>query len=204
MPVNNTIPYEVIAAPYDVYWAVVGSAFPDIDEEPSAPWGLLGTSGSLNYTEAGVTIAHSDETVQWKSLGDTGTRKVFRVGEGLAVRLVLADVSLEQYRHALNLNTVTAVPAAVGSAAYKWIGLSKGPFVTQVALLVRGPSAYGDGWYSHYRIPIAFQTGNPEPVFVKGEPAGLALEFTAVVDPDALTAVERFGRLVMQTSDAGT
>lgn len=204
MPINNTVPYEVIAAPYDVYWAEVGTPFPDIDAVPLSPWALVGTSGSLNYTEAGVTIAHSDETVQWRALGDTGTRKVFRTGEGLAIRFVLADLSLEHYRHAINLNAVNTVAQGVGSPGYKWIGLSKGPFVTQVALIVRGPSAYGDGMFAQYQVRIAFQTGNPEPVFVKNEPAGLALEYTAVVDPTAATVYERFGRLVMQTSEAGT
>jgi hypothetical protein len=204
MPINNTVPYEVIAAPYEVYWAEVGTAFPDVDTPPGASWALVGTSGSLNYTEAGVTIAHSDETVQWRALGDTGTRKVFRTGEGLAIRFVLADVSLEHYRHALNMNAVTAVPATVGNPGYKWIGLSKGPFVAQVSLLVRGPSAYGDGMASQYQVRIAFQTGNPEPVFLKNEPAALALEYTAVVDPTAPTVYERFGRLVVQTAEAAT
>lgn len=202
MPTNNTIPYEVIAAPYQVYWAVTGSAFPKIEDTPSSPWALLGTSGNLNYTEAGITVAHTEEIVEWRSLGDTGTRKVFRTSESLKIRLVLADVTLEQYRHALNLNSVTDVPPAT-DAGYRWIGLSKGPFVSQVALIVRGPSAYGDAMFSQYQIPFCFQTGNPEITFANsGEPAGLALEWTATIDPDAPTTAERFGRLVMQDAAA--
>lgn len=204
MPFNNTVPYEVIAAPYEVWWAEVGTAFPDVDEAPGVGWTQVGTSGSLNFTEAGVTVAHSQAVTQWRASGDTGTRKVFRTEEGLAVRLVLADVSLEQYRLAMNNNAVSTVQSTVGHPGYKKLGLSRGPFVAQMALLVRGPSAYGDGWASQYEIPIAFQTGNPEPVFgVKGEPAGLALEWTAVVDPSQ-AETERFGRLLMQTEDADT
>jgi len=68
-----------------------------------------------------------------------------------------------------------------------------------MALLVRGNvSGYGDGFKSQYEIPVCFQSGSPEPVYTKGEPAGLALEFTALEDPAAATPDMRFGRLVMQ------
>ncbi len=46
-----------------------------------------------------------------------------------------------------------------------------------MALLIRGDaSPYGDAYGSQYEIPACFQSGSPEPVFTKGEPAGLALE----------------------------
>jgi hypothetical protein len=64
-----------------------------------------------------------------------------------------------------------------------------------------GVSPYGDGWNLQYEVPIAFQTGEPEVIYRKDEPAGLALEWTAIIDPSAVSADERFGRLVAQHQD---
>jgi hypothetical protein len=55
-----------------------------------------------------------------------------------------------------------------------------------------------------YEIPVAVQIGEPEVVFVKGEPAALNLEFMALEDPDASSADERFGRIIAATSEPGT
>lgn len=202
MPTNNTQPYEVISAPFQVYTAVTGSAFPKIEDTPSSPWTLLGTSGNLNYMDSGITVSHTEEVAEWRSLGDIGTRKVFRTSEGLKIKLVLADISLEQYKHALNENSVTDVPPAT-DAGYRKIGLSKGPFVSQVALILRGPSPYGDGMYMQYQIPFVFQTGSQEVVYANsGEPAGLSLEFTASIDPNAASSAERFGTIIAQDAAA--
>jgi hypothetical protein len=159
MPINNTVPFEVIAAPYSVYWAALGPTWPAINAAPGAQWTPFGTSGNLNITEAGVTVAHPQETTRWRALGDIGTRKVFRTSEDLMVRFVLADVSLEQYRHAINSNAITTVAAGAGTAGYKKIGLSRGAFVNQVALLIRGVSPHLADGFSQYEIPIAFASG---------------------------------------------
>jgi hypothetical protein len=200
MSVTNSVPYEVIAAPFVVYYAPVGEAFPTFDAAVAGNWVRIGTSGELNYTEDGVTVQHSQEIKEWMSGGDTGPRKVFRVKEGQKVKFKLADLTLEQYRLGLNMNPITTVPAGSGTAGYKKIGLSRGNDVAQRAILVRGDiSPYGDGFKSQYEIPIAFQTGEPEVVLgKKGEPADLMLEFTTVIDPNASTPEERFGRLRVQ------
>lgn len=198
------VPYEVIAAPFTLYTAPVGEAFPAIDATPAGNWTKVGTSGALNYGEEGVTVDHGQDVSEWKGLGDTGPRKVFRTGESLKISLMLHDISLEQYRHALNMNAVTDVAAGAGTAGYRKIGLSRGSTVVQRALLVRGPSGYNDenGWNSQYEVPLAFQTGEPEVVYRQGDPAGLALEWTAVIDPNAASDAERFGRFVMQDATA--
>lgn len=195
---NNSLPFEVIAAPFVVWFSPVGTAFPLINAAPAAPWAKVGTSGDLNYTEDGVTVGHSQEVEKWRALGDVGSRKVFRVSEDMMIRLALADLTLEQYQHALNANPVTTVPAGSGTAGYKKIGLSRGFAVATVALLVRGPSPYGDDFTMQFEIPRAAQSGNPEPVMKNGTPAALALEWTALVDPNAANAEERFGRLLAQ------
>jgi len=200
----NTEPLEIIAAPFTVWLAPVGSTFPDIDAEPDAPWVKVGTSGDLNYLDDGVKVAHSQSINFFRALGDCGSRKAFRTEEDLKISLVLADLTLEQYKLALNSNTVTDTPASVGVAGIKSIGLSRGFGLATSALLVRGPSAYMEEGQAQYEVPIAVQTGTPEVVFRKDTPAALALEWTALVDPDASAETERFGRLIVQTADAET
>jgi len=199
MPANS-LPYEIIAAPFKVYFAPVGTAFPLINAAPIAPWALVGSSGDLNYLDEGVKVSHSQTMNPFRALGDAGVRKTFRTEEDLMIGLTLADLTLEQYAHALNSNAVTTVAAGAGTAGYKKIGLSRGFSVATVALLVRGPSPYGDGWTMQFEVPRAAQTGNPEPVMQKGEPAALALEWTALVDPNAATEFERFGVLRAQSA----
>lgn len=198
-------PYEVVAQPFTLWVAPVGTAFPDVDTAPNGSWTKVGTSGDLNYTEDGVTVTHSQSVELWRALGSTGPRKAFRGEEELRIALTLADLTLEQYKNAMNYNTVTDTPAGVGTPGYRKLGLSRGLAVNQRALLVRGNGGpYGDAMAMQYEIPVAVEAGEPEVVFMKTEPAGLALEFVALEDPNASSAAERFGRLVAQDAVAGT
>ena len=201
----NAIPYEVVAQPFTLYVAAVGTAFPEIDETPGVSWTKVGTSGDLNYTEDGVTVTHSQSVEMWRALGSTGPRKAFRTEEELHIALTLADISFEQYALALNYNSVSTDAPGAGTAGFKTLGLSRGLDVPQRALLVKGAGGpYGASYPVQYEVPVAVQVGEPEVVFVKGEPAGLALEFAALEDPDASDETERFGRLIAQNADAGT
>lgn len=196
-------PFEVVAQPFTLYVATVGTAFPAIDATPGGGWTKVGTSGDLNYSEDGVTVSHNQTVEKWRALGSTGPRKAFRTEEELHVMLTLMDLTLEQYQLAMDYNTVTTQAAGTGVAGYKKLGLTRGLEVTPKALLVRGSgSPYGDGWNTQYEIPVAVQVGEPEVVFQKGEPAGLALEFEALEDPDAGSVAERFGRIIAQHATA--
>lgn len=194
-------PYEVVAGAIDAYLAAVGTPFPDVDEVPSGSFVLIGTSGNLNYDESGVSIAHKDKIETFRPLGSTAPMKAFRTEEELDIQLKLVDVSLEQYKLALNSNVITTVAGISGHPAYKSLGLTRGGEVQQYALLLRGEglSAYGIGAFQ-YEFPVVFQGGDPTPIYAKGKPAMLALSFMALVDPDATSADERFGRLVQQTA----
>lgn len=192
----NATPYEVIAAPFTVWVAAVGAVFPSVGDEPdSSDWTLVGSSGSLNYDDAGVKVEHKQSMAFWRSLGDSGSRKVFRSTEDLVISLELVDVTLEQYALALNGNAVTPNTGEVK------LGLSRGLTVDTRALLVRGPSPYVADGAMQFEVPIAVQTGSPQVVFKRDDPAGLALEWTALVDPAASSDDERFGRLVAETSE---
>ena len=191
-------PYEIIGAPLTLWLGPVGTAFPLIDAAPDVAWVKVGTSGDRNYSDEGVTVVHSQNVEQARPVGSTGPVKAWRTEEDLMIRLTLWDLTLEQYAAALNDLAVATTAAGAGTAGFKEIGLSQGQDVATYALLARGVSAYGDGFNAQYEVPRCYQAGNPELVYVKGVPAGLELEFTALEDLDAGTDAERFGRVVMQ------
>ncbi len=192
-------PYEIIAAPFTLYLAPLGTAFPLITAAPSGDWIKVGTSGDLNYSEDGVSVSHSQAFGQARPVGGTGPRKAWRTEEDLMVSLTLWDMTLEQYAVALNGNEVAATAAGVGTAGFKKLALYRGGEVELMSLLVRGDvSPYGASYKSQYQVPVCYQSGSPEPVFSKNGPAGLALQFTALEDVDAATPDARFGHLVIQ------
>src|SRR5687768_4200929 len=139
-------PFEIIAAPFTLWLAPVSTAFPVITAEPAEAWKKVGTSGDRNYSEDGVTVAHSQAFSQARPAGATGPVKAFRTEEDLLVSLTLWDLTLEQYANSLNGNTVATTAAGVGSAGFKALKLYQGTDVEVMALLIRGTSsAYGDG-----------------------------------------------------------
>ncbi|MFQ5775863.1 MAG: hypothetical protein ACE5GS_15175 [Kiloniellaceae bacterium] len=192
-------PFEIIATPFTLYWAPVAEPFPLIDAAPAGNWSQIGTSGNRNYSDEGVTVAHGQSVELFRPVGSTGPVKASRTEESLIIRVTLWDLLLEQYRLLLNNNVVATTAAASGTAGFKEVPIYQGLSVNTLALLVRGDvSPEGAGWKSQYEVPVCFQSGSPEPVFAKGAPAGLTLEFTALEDPNAATASARFGRLVVQ------
>ena len=114
--------------------------------------------------------------------------------------------------HALAARAGAGEDASPGSVAVRAADLSavvgpglayKGAQVATMALMLRsGVSPYGDAMSLQYELPNCFQSGNPQPAFRKGEPAGLEFEFTGLKDPNAATEAESFGRLVIQHQQA--
>lgn len=199
-----TAPLEIVSAPFEVYVGPVGESFPDTDETPGGNWVLIGTSGNLNYTEDGVTVSHQQTIEKFRAHGSTGPRKAFRTEEELMISFTLADMTLENYKHALNQNTVTDVAAAAGVPGYRHINNYQGLDVDQRALLVRGVDAspYQAGAEIQYEVPVCYESGSKELVSSKGTPMALSLEYTALEDPNAASEGLRFGRILMQDADA--
>lgn len=195
-----TTPYEIVAQPFTLWLASVGTTFPLIDVAPSGSWVKVGTSGELNYTEKGVTVAHQQKVKLFSALGSVGPRKAFRTEEGVKITLTLVDITLEQYQNALDYNNVTTTVAVTGFAGFKKVGLSRSFDVSQKALLVRGigASPYASGMNVQYEVPICVQASEPTVTYMKGDPAGLELEFIALEDASAANVDERLGRLVAQ------
>lgn len=191
-------PYEIIGQPLSLWLAPVGTAFPAVTADPSSPWVKVGTSGDRSQNEEGVTVTHSQTLNKVRTGGSTGAVKVFRPEEDLMFRLTLLDVSLEQYKLALNSNTLTTVAAGSGTIGTKTVGLSRGKAVTTYALLVRGVSPYGDAFNMQYQVPRCYQAASPAIVYRKGQPAGIELTFEALEDLGAASEAVRFGSIVAQ------
>jgi len=184
MNVNNSAPFEIIAAPFTVWAAVVGTTFPDVDTDPSASWVKLGTNGDKNYDEDGVKIKASQKLNFLRTLGSTGPAKAFRIEEDIVVSFDLLDMTLEMIKHAFNGNTVTDTAAVSGTPGYRSMPLLRGLDVTQRALLVRGPSSYAASMNMDLRLPRVVNEGEPEIIGAKGKAMALALAWRAVEDPD--------------------
>ena len=177
-------PFEVMAGPFEVYLAPVGTTFPDIDATPGNDWELLGTSGSKSLTEDGIKVRPEQNIEKFRPLGSTGIRKVWRTSEDLMVEFTLVDATLEAYASVLNDATVTDTAAGIGTAGHRSIDLLQGPSVATFAMLIRGDglSPYGDGYNTQWELPIVHQQDNPETAYVKGVPVGLKCTFAAIED----------------------
>ena len=186
---ENSAPFEIIAAPFTAWLAPIGTAFPAIQAEPAATWLKLGKSGDKNISEDGVSVTHPQSLEFFRTLGSTLPRKAVRTEEDVMISFTLLDLTLEMYRKVLNDNGLSEVVAASGIAGVKKLSLARGRIVTQHALLLRGPSAYGENWTAQYKIPIVVHVGEPELSFTKGEPAGLLFEFQAI-ESDTLPELE--------------
>lgn len=187
-------PFEIIATPFDIYLAPVGTAFPSVEAAVSSvpAWTLLGTNGARNYAEDGITVTHEQTIEQFRGLRGTGPVKAFRTAEQLMIGFTLHDLAPEEYAKVLNDVSVEA-----SGVAGQRITLHQGPDVAVFALLCRGTnSPLGDGLNCQFELPKVYQSANPAPVLRKGQPAGLALVFTALEDLDAATEEERFGHFV--------
>lgn len=195
-------PYEIIGAPFILWLAPTGTAFPAIDAEPAVDWTRIGTNGARNYSDDGVIVTHSQTVAQARPAGATGPVKAWRDAEDLMIGLTLWDLTLEMYQYALNGVAPAATAAGVGSAGIKTVGLSRGVEIIQYSALFRGESPYGPNMNAQYELPRCYQSASPKTTFKKGIPAGLELEFTALEDLNAASDDERFGRFIAQTAPA--
>lgn len=191
-------PYEIIAGPLNLWLAPVATAFPLVGVAPAGPWARVGTDGNRNYADDGLSVQHTQKIDTATPAGALGPVKAWRTEEGLIIAVTMWDLSLEHYTTALGGAAPTTTAAGAGAAGFKQMGLSRGPDVLTYALLARGSSAYGDNFIAQYEVPVCFQNASPKPVYAKGKPSGLELEFMALEHAGAATPLERFGRLVMQ------
>lgn len=194
-------PYEIVAHPLTVYLAPVGTAFPAVDATPAVAWQRLG-AGLENYGDDGVTVSHPQTVEKWRGQSVQPV-KAFRTEEDLIIAFTLHDVSAATYARILNDATVTQTAAGVGTPGTSAFPLARGSSIATYALLARGKSPANNDLTAQYQVPYCYPDGEPEVVYQKGEPAGLEFELHALVDRNATSERERFGRLVIQTAPAG-
>ena len=169
---------QVLAAPFTCWVAPTGTAFPALsvaEEAFSSSWTKIGTSGTKNYSEAGVTVTHTQTVQTFVSAGGAVPRAAWRTDEGMQVAFDLVDLSPAQYALIMDNATVTHVTGA--SAEYNF-SLQRGIKVHAYALLLRGPSTQDETKEAQYEVNACYQAANPAPkLALKGGPAMLALQF---------------------------
>ena len=74
-------PYEIVAGPLTIWLAPVGTAFPLIDADPAEAWKLMGTSGTRNYSNDGVSVQLSQTIGEARPAGALGPVKAWRTEE---------------------------------------------------------------------------------------------------------------------------
>lgn len=191
-------PFAMVVGPGQVYLAPVGTAFPAIDQPPSGSWGLLGTLGNRNQSEAGIKIVHEQKVTEHFVSGSTGPQKATRQQERLIISGELEDLTLEQYTKLMSGLAIADTPEAAATAGYRTLNIRMGLDVAEFALLVRGASPYANGMNMDWRVPRVYQSTNPSPVLSKAGPAMLAFEFVALEDLDASSEATRYGSIVAQ------
>ncbi len=190
---------NIVNGPLSLYFAAVGTAFPLVDDDPPTGFTLIGTSGAKNYMEDGVSVAMNQSIEAFRGLGSTIPLKAFRTEEDLVVTVQMADLTLAEVRRALNENAVTNTSASSGIPGKDEINLNRNVDVNTIALLVRGlgkSPQFATG-NLQFELDKAYEGGSQEMTFVKGEPAGVLLEFHALEDDAG-----NVGRLLVQTAAA--
>lgn len=188
-------PFEIIAAPAEVFVAPVGETYPVIDADPGGNW------ESLGETEGGVTVAHQHNVVELRTDQRIGIKKIIRSEETLRITFMMAELTLENMAKVLNDQTVTDNAAASGVAGYREFDLYRGVQVNQLAMLIRGDSPYMDAMLQ-YELPATSQVGQPQVAFVKNDKSVMSLEWVVLEDQNAASDDELFGRLIAQDAAA--
>lgn len=176
-------PHHIIAAPYTIYLAPAGTAFPlitDDERDFDAKWFKLGAAGAKDYDEAGVTVSHEQALEYFRGADSTVPRKAFRTEEDLLISVTLADMSPEMYAKVINDAAVTTIAADVSRTGEQSFSLYRGTQAATFALLARGMSAVDNGLVAQYEVETVIEDGNPAPVYTKGTPALLECQFRAI------------------------
>ena len=190
-------PREIPVGPLDIYLAAAVEAEDLVDDgDPAGNWHKLGTSGTENYTEDGITITHSQRIRETRAVGATGPLKAIREEESLTIALTLMDLTLGELTYLLNKTAATSVS---NGNTYDWLGMRRGPDVTVLSLIAKGESMSPEGAYDmQLYVPRVYQSGDMSPVFSKGENAGWSATYSALEYQSAATAEQRFGRWSVQ------
>jgi hypothetical protein len=191
---------EIIAAPYTIWSAPVGTAFPALNAEPGGAWRRVGTNGARNYSGAGVTVQLSRGVEASIPAGNVAPSAVFFGAQELRVSATLLDLTLEQLAHVVSGNPVAIIERLPLQTGYRSIALSVPQGVNAMfALLVRGISPYREDFVAQFEVPRCSEASDGQQIaFRRGEPVGILVNFRALQNPAATSEETLFGRLIAQ------
>lgn len=172
---DTSTPFEMLASPFEVWLAPVGTAFPlETGHDPEPPWVLMGTNGNRNMTEEGVKVSWQ-QTLEYQRVIDyTAPIKAYRTDEKVIAEFVLTDVSAEMASYILNKNPVSTTLANASAGGYKEIELYRGEHVTEYAMVIRARRPlYGPSLQLQYELLKVVIDGTPVLEYVKGIAVGL-------------------------------
>jgi hypothetical protein len=150
---------EIVVGPAEVYIAEPGTAFPAPDAAPGVGWTLVGSGGSLNYGEAGITLRRNITNNPIRVLGSTVPRKNVISEMTFEVEFPVMDLSPEELAVAYGVD-----PADVTAGAFD---LNTSPIPLQRALLVRADRTAQGGLVHQWNCYAADQVGGGEGTFSK-------------------------------------
>lgn len=168
---------ELVTAPLELYWAPTGTAFPAVDADPiAASFVLIGTGGSLNYSEDGIGITAEVTTEDINVLGDIDPTCLIVTNRDMRVSVTMLDHSLDQVRLAFNNNATSQDP---GPPSITILDLDTGTELTEIALLARGvgKSPEFEGGNFQWEFDPVVEVASKDLSYVKGAPVGVNLEF---------------------------
>jgi len=193
---ENTQPYSVLVGVGSLYVAPVGSTFPDVDATPTDPW------NSMGQTDGGITVTLEQTLDQHRSDQNTGPVKVTRSEENMVIEANLLEATLENLARVLT-EEVADTPPGAGTIGTRALNLYRGFGVKTMALLFRGEyqSPYGN-WPAQWEVPYGYFDGAVEIGYSKTDHIVFLARFVALVDPNAASPAERFGKLIVQDAEA--
>lgn len=191
---SNVQPYSILVGVGQLYRAAVGEPFPNVDAVPGANWTNMGN------TDGGVTVTLEQTLAQHRVDQSTGPKKVTRSEENLIIETNLAQATLENLASLLT-EAVVDTPPGTTTIGTREVNLYRGFTVQEFTLLFRGISPYGP-WPAQFQVPRGYFDGAVAIGHTKDAKQLFAARFVALEDPDAASAVERFGKLKVQDAVA--
>jgi hypothetical protein len=206
LPHVSNKPFEIVAFPYTVWLNVGGTPCPTLKEIEKAEeelskgeagklgkesggeeyWTRVGTSGALNYNEAGVTLSQPQTIQSFTGAGATMPRKAWRTDESVECAFELVDLSVKQQALVFDNKEIATEAGATGTAGHpgsEKISLYRGPLLYNYSLIAVGISPEDANYLARYYMPACYQSAPTAAKYsLKAGPAMLALQFISIIE----------------------